>query len=241
MARLPQGTRITWLGHAMFAVRTPGGRTVVFDPFIAGNPAFPADGRKELANVDLILVSHAHNDHMGDAASLSRATGAPIVCVHEISIFLASQGVQVVGMNKGGSAEVAGERVTMVGADHSSGYVDERGRVVFGGEAAGFVLHLGEAAGEAIYHAGDTGLFGDMALIGEMYRPSVALLPIGGHYTMGPREAARAARMIGVETVVPMHYGTFPPLTGRPDALRAELEGTGIEVRALEPGQSVSL
>jgi L-ascorbate metabolism protein UlaG (beta-lactamase superfamily) len=240
VTRLPKGTRITWLGHATFAVTTPAGKTVVFDPFIEGNPTFPAGGRKHLEHVDLILVSHAHNDHMGDAASLSRATGAPIVCVHEISIFLAGQGVQAVGMNKSGTTEAGGVRVTMVGADHSSGYVDDSGRLVFGGEAAGFVLHVGDGEGEAVYHAGDTGLFGDMALIGELYHPSVALLPIGGHYTMGPREAAKAARLLAVDAVVPMHYGTFPPLTGRPDALRAALAGTGVEVTALEPGQTVT-
>ena len=237
--RLPKGTRITWLGHAMFAVATPQGKTVVFDPFIEGNPKFPADGRRHLEHVDLIAVSHAHNDHMGDAAGLSRATGAPVVCVHEISVFLAGQGVSAIGMNKGGTAEAAGVRLTMVGADHSSGYVDDGGRMVFGGEAAGFVLHLGEGAGEALYHAGDTGLFGDMALIGEMYGPSVALVPIGGHYTMGPREAAKAARLLGVGAVVPMHYATFPPLAGRPEALRDALAGSGVEVVALEPGQTV--
>ena len=239
MARLPKGTSITWLGHATFAVTTPAGRTVVFDPFIEGNPRFPAGGRQHLEKVDLILVSHGHNDHMGDAASLSRATGAPVVCVHEISVFLGGQGVNAIGMNKSGTVEAGGARVTMVGADHSSGYVDDSGKMVFGGEAAGFVLHLGDGVGEAIYHGGDTGLFGDMALIGEMYHPSVALLPIGGHYTMGPREAAKAAQLLGVEAVVPMHYGTFPPLTGTPDALRTALAGAGVEVVALEPGQTV--
>jgi L-ascorbate metabolism protein UlaG (beta-lactamase superfamily) len=239
VGRLPKGTRITWLGHATFAVVTAQGQTVVLDPFIEGNPKFPADGRVHLRHVDAITVSHAHNDHMGDAASLSRATGAPVLCVHEISVYLSGQGVHAVGMNKGGSAEAGGVRVTMVGADHSSGYVDDGGRMVFGGEAAGFVLHLGDAEGESLYHAGDTGLFGDMALIGEMYHPSVALLPIGGHYTMGPREAAKAARLLGVRAVVPMHYGTFPPLTGRPDDLRAALAGSGIEVVAVEPGQTV--
>jgi L-ascorbate metabolism protein UlaG (beta-lactamase superfamily) len=236
-----RGTRITWLGHAMFAVETPGGRRVVFDPFIEGNPRFPADGRRHLERVDAILVSHAHNDHMGDAASLSRATGAPVVCVHEISVFLAAQGVTAVGMNKGGTVEAGGVRATMVGADHSSGYVESGGRMVFGGEAAGFVLHVGDGEGEALYHAGDTGVFGDMALIGELYRPSVALLPIGGHYTMGPVEAAKAARLLGVSAVVPMHYGTFPPLTGRPEGLRAALADSGVEVVALEPGESVTL
>lgn len=240
MSGLPKGTTITWLGHAMFAVETPQGKTVVIDPFIEGNPTFPAGGRDRLAHVDAILVSHAHNDHMGDAASLSRQTGAPVVAVHEISVFLAADGVQSIGMNKSGTVEVNGVRATMVGADHSSGYVDASGKLLFGGEAAGWVLHLGEGEGEALYHAGDTGLFGDMALIGEMYGPSVALLPIGGHFTMGPREAARAAQLLKVERVIPMHFGTFPPLTGRPDALKAALSGTDIAVDALEPGQSVS-
>lgn len=240
MAGLPKGTTITWLGHAMFAVTTPEGRTAVIDPFIEGNPAFPTDGHSRLSRVDAILVSHAHNDHMGDAAALSRRTGAPVLAMHEISVFLSAEGVNCVGLNKGGTVEAGGVRATMVGADHSSGYVDRDGRMLFGGEAAGWVLHLGDAEGEALYHAGDTGLFGDMALIGEMYRPSVALLPIGGHFTMGPREAARAAALVGVRQVIPMHYGTFPPLTGRPEALRQALSGSGVEVVALEPGQSVT-
>jgi len=238
--RLPKGTTITWLGHAMFAVRASDGRTIVFDPFIEGNPAFPAGGRSHLTNVVGIAVSHGHNDHAGDAVSLSKETGAPVVAVHELAVYLEGQGAKAIGMNKSGTVDLGGLRLTMVGADHSSGFVDATGQMVFGGEAAGFVAHFGDGEGEAIYHAGDTGLFGDMALIGEMYNPSVALLPIGGHYTMGPREAARAAHLLQVDTVVPMHFGTFPPLTGRPDQVRAALAGAGIEVAALEPGQSLT-
>jgi L-ascorbate metabolism protein UlaG (beta-lactamase superfamily) len=233
---LPKGLALTWLGHAMFLVRTPQGRRVVIDPFVEGNPRFPADGRRHLESVDLILVTHGHNDHMGDAVPLARQTGAPVVCIHELSVWISGQGVQAIGMNKGGTVTAAGVTVTMVRAEHSSGFMDSQGRMVFGGEAAAFVVHLGD--GEALYHAGDTGLFGDMALIGEMYRPTVGLLPIGGHYTMGPREAARAARMLGLRTVVPMHYGTFPPLTGTPEELRREL-GDGVEVRVLTPGETV--
>jgi L-ascorbate metabolism protein UlaG (beta-lactamase superfamily) len=232
--RVHAGLEVEWLGHAMFRIRTPGGKVVIIDPFVAGNPSYP-QGAAPIDKADLVLVTHGHDDHMGDAAEIGRRTGAPVVGVFELSLYLGrQQGVQAVGMNKGSEARIAELGVIMTHAEHSSGFVDSDGRLVPGGEAVGYVLTLED--GYRLYHAGDTAVFGDMALIRDLWHPSLALLPIGGFFTMGPREAAHAARLLGVEKVIPMHYGTFPPLTGRPDALALELAGSGIEVVALNPG-----
>ena len=226
---------ITWLGHATFLLRTPGGKRVLFDPWLAGNPSCP-DALKKPPKVDLILASHGHGDHIGDLVAAARESVAPVVASYEMCEWLSRKGIRnVAPMNKGGTQTVAGLRVTMTDARHSSGFVEDDGRIVYMGEAAGYVVRLED--GRALYFAGDTSLFGDMRLIGEMYAPEIAFLPIGDRFTMDPEAAASACRMLGVRQVVPMHWGTFPLLTGTPAALRAALD-PHIDMLELKPGQT---
>jgi L-ascorbate metabolism protein UlaG (beta-lactamase superfamily) len=226
---------ITWLGHSSFRVRTPGGKEVLFDPWYTGNPSFPEAARPKVA--DLILISHGHSDHITDAAATAKETGATVVAIFEITSWLGSKGVKnVEPMNKGGTITSKGLRITMTDARHSSSF-DENG-IVYLGEPAGFVVKLEN--GQTIYFAGDTSLFGDMKLIGELYKPDIAFLPIGDRFTMGPDTAAIAAQWLGVKQVVPMHHSTFPLLTGTPEQLEKYLSLKGIEVLKLKPGETAS-
>ena len=225
---------ITWFGHATFLLRTPGGKRVLLDPWFTGNPSCP-DALKKPPKADLILASHGHFDHIEDLLLCARDSGAPVVGIFELCDWLERKGIQNTSpMNKGGSQSIAGLRVTMTDARHSSGFVDN-GQMVYMGEAAGYVLRLED--GRAIYFAGDTSLFGDMRLIGEMYKPEIAFLPIGDRFTMDPAAAAKACEFLGVRQVVPMHWGTFPLLTGTPEKLK-ELVPRGVEVLELQPGQT---
>ena len=228
---------ITWLGHATFVITTPGGKRIVTDPWLEGNPACPAD-KKKIDKADVILLSHGHFDHTGDIVNVSRATNATTVAVFELTSWLERKGVQnLVGMNIGGTTKVAGLEITMVPAVHTSSVV-ENDTTVYLGLAAGFVVKMEN--GQSFYFAGDTALFGDMRLIAELHKPDIAFLPIGDHYTMGPQAAAIAARMLGVRQVVPMHYGTFPVLTGTPDELKRLVDPHGIDVLVLTPGQTAA-
>jgi L-ascorbate metabolism protein UlaG (beta-lactamase superfamily) len=227
-----QNLAITWLGHSSFSLKTPGGKVILFDPWYTGNPSFPASARPK--NADLILISHGHSDHITDAAAMAKETGATIVGIWEITAWLGSSGIKnVEPMNKGGTIDVKGLRITMTDARHSSSAEKD---LTYLGEAAGFIVKLEN--GQTIYFAGDTSLFGDMKLIGELYRPDIAFLPIGDRFTMGPDTAAMAAKWLDVKQVVPMHYGTFPLLTGTPYQLEQHLKGTGIEVLKLLPGET---
>ena len=242
MATLPDGVKLTWLGHAAFLLEAQGKR-VLIDPWLKQNPACP-DEFKDPGHIDVISISHGHNDHMQDAVEVANKTGATVVAIVEIGDWLETKGVEnVVAMNKGGTAEAAGIKFHMTHALHSSTfYYEEDGKkgwdVIHGGEAAGFVIELED--GFKLYHAGDTAVFGDMALIRKLLAPDIAMLPIGDLYTMGPRSAAEAVRLLGVKTVVPMHYGTFPALFGTPDELRKEADDVdGLEVVDLKPGDSI--
>jgi L-ascorbate metabolism protein UlaG (beta-lactamase superfamily) len=226
---------ITWLGHSTFVVRTPGGKRLMFDPWLVGNPSCP-DAMKKPPKVDLILVSHGHSDHIDDLIAVARDSGATVVGMFELCVWLGTKGISNTSpMNKGGSVEVGGLTVTMVDARHSAGYVDN-GQMVYMGEPAGYVVRLED--GMTIYFAGDTSIFGDMRLIGEIYKPDIAFLPIGDRFTMGPDTAARACGMLGVRQVVPMHWGTFPMLTGTPAQFRKLLSGTSVQVLDLNPGET---
>ena len=241
---LDRDTTFTWYGHSVFEVRTPGGKTIIFDPFFA-NPKSPATA-DTIQRCDLLLVSHGHFDHMGDAVALASRLRPAWPCMHEMSLWLGRRlpGGQdaAVGMNKGGTFEAAGIRVTMTTAHHSAGDWNPGGETtLYLGDPNGFVVEVEN--GFRFYFAGDTDVFSDMRLIRELYQPELALLPIGGHYTMGPKGAAMAAELLGVKHVIPMHYGTFPILAGTPDQLRSELDARGVhdvEIHAPEPGGTVS-
>ena len=227
----------TWLGHSTFLFVSPGGKRILIEPFVASNPACPPSA-KTIGALDLILITHGHSDHASDAASIARATGAHVIANYEVCLWLEAKGIQnTVPMGHGGSHTVGDIAITMVNAVHGSSAIED-GRIVYLGHPAGFVIRFED--GLTIYFAGDTDIFGDMRLIGELYRPTIAFLPIGDRFTMGPAAAARAAEMLGVTQVVPMHYGTFPFLTGTPAQLRELLAPRGIQVLELQPGETAS-
>jgi len=240
---LDPATTITWHGHACVEVATPGGKTILIDPWF-GNPKSDRQAA-DVRACDLLLVTHGHSDHFGDALSIASRLRPTWPCIHEMSLWLARRlpggSDAVIGMNKGGTVQVDGIAVTMVSADHSAGDWNAGGETtLYLGEPAGFVIRLED--GFTFYFAGDTALFGDMRLIAELYRPSLAFLPIGGHFTMGPRDAALAAEFLGVSDVVPIHWGTFPILAGTPAALRDELDARGlghVAVHAPAPGEAL--
>jgi L-ascorbate metabolism protein UlaG (beta-lactamase superfamily) len=217
-------------------IGTPGGKRLVFDPWLTGNPRTPPGSKIDKA--DVICVTHGHADHTGDVVAVARATGAPVVAVFELANWFQGKGLKdVVGMGVGGTVDVKGLKISMTPALHTSS-IEEDGQVHYVGLATSFVVRLED--GRAIYFAGDTALFGDMRLIRDLYAPEIAFLPIGDHYTMDPVAAAKACDLLGVRQVVPMHYGTFPALTGSPDDLKKLVEPMGIDVLVLKPGETAS-
>jgi L-ascorbate metabolism protein UlaG (beta-lactamase superfamily) len=228
-------TRITWLGHSTVLVTTPGGTNILIDPFISNNPKYPKDFSLP-GKIEYILLTHGHGDHISDVVHVASTHGSTVVAIYELAAYVEGKGVaETIGMNLGGTVQLGDAATTMVDARHSSGAQDERG-THYVGVAAGYVLTI--TGGPVLYHAGDTAVFGDMALIGEIYQPEIAMLPIGGHFTMGPREAAVAARLVGAKTILPLHFGTFPPLKGTPAELAA-MVGPGIKVVDWSPGESL--
>lgn len=222
---------LTWLGHSAFRLDA-GGKRIYVDPFLHGNPTCP-EAEQTPERVDIIALTHGHGDHVGDTVDLAKRHGCTVVAPVELAGWLGGQGVEDVrDPNKGGTTEVDGIRFTLTNAHHSSSNNDG----AYMGEPCGIVVR---ADGRSVYFAGDTCVFGDMQLIGRLYEPDLAVLPIGDHYTMGPQEAALALELLGVERCVPCHYGTFPPLVGRPSELR-EL-ATGVTVEELGPGDTLAV
>jgi L-ascorbate metabolism protein UlaG (beta-lactamase superfamily) len=226
---------LTWLGHASFRLDTPGGKRIYVDPWL-DNPKCPAN-EKEPERCDVIALTHGHSDHTGSSVEITKKLGPlPIVAMVELKGWLKEQGAQtddMPGPNKGGTVEAAGVKFTLTNAFHSSSSDDG----AYLGEAAGIVVELED--GRKIYFAGDTCVFSDMQLIGRLHSPDLAVLPIGGHFTMDPREAGLACELLGVQRVVPCHYGTFPLLAGTPDELRQH--APNVQVEAIEPGESVQI
>jgi L-ascorbate metabolism protein UlaG (beta-lactamase superfamily) len=222
--------KITWLGHGTFQLELPSGETIVLDPWIEGNPKYPAGFQIE--RCDTILITHGHQDHIHDAIPLAKRFEPEVVAIYETAGWLEKKGVKHTRpMNKGGSQMLGSVNVTMVHAVHSCG-IQDGDQVIYGGEASGYVLRF--ADGRTAYFSGDTNVFSDMALIEELYHPELAFLPIGGLFTMAPYEAALALKLLKVEKIIPMHFGTFPALTGTPAQLR-DLVGAAV-IWELEPG-----
>jgi L-ascorbate metabolism protein UlaG (beta-lactamase superfamily) len=224
---------LTWLGHAAFRVESPGGKRIYVDPFLNGNPKCP-ENELQPERVDIIAVTHGHGDHVGDTVDLAKKHSCPVVAQVELSGWLGGKGVEEThNPNKGGTVDVGGVKFTLTNAYHSSGTPDGG----YGGEACGIVLTLED--GTRVYFAGDTCVFGDMQLIGRIYSPDVAVIPIGDHFTMGPKEAAVALELLGTKRCVPCHYGTFPMLVGTPQELKQL--APDVDVAEIEPGDSIEL
>jgi L-ascorbate metabolism protein UlaG (beta-lactamase superfamily) len=232
-----KATRITWLGHATVLIQTAKGTSLLIDPFITGNPTYPK-GHALPEKIDYVLLTHGHGDHIADAAPVAKQHGSRVVAIHELAAYIGGMGVaNTVGMNLGGTVELEDVAATMVDAKHSAAAQDEKG-THYVGVAAGFVLTIKN--GPVLYHAGDTCVFGDMKLIAQLYRPEIAMLPIGGHYTMDPKEAALAAKLLTPKKILPIHFGTFPPLTGTPAQLAA-LVPARVQVVSWAPGETVEV
>ena len=228
---------LTWLGHGTFRLDSPGGKRIYIDPWL-GNPKCP-EGEKEPERVDVIALTHGHDDHLGQTIELAQKFECPVIAMLELRDWLSLQGIHhddAEAPNKGGTVEVAGIKITLTDAKHSSS-VFRDDTIIYLGEPTGLVFELED--GKKVYFAGDTCVFGDMQLIGRIYQPDLAVLPIGGHFTMDPREAAVALELLGTKRCLPCHWGTFPLLAGTPDELKKL--APDIEILTPEPGEAVEL
>lgn len=245
-SEIGKGVKVTYLGHAAFKIISPKGVVIYIDPFLSRNPKTPPE-MKTVEKADLILVTHGHADHVGDTLAIAEKTNAKVVAIAELGRYLKSMGAKDVSrMNKGGTFTTHGIRITMVNAVHSSSVTEteevssgqKKQRIFDAGDPAGFVIRLEN--GFSVYHAGDTAVFSDMKIIGEIYKPDLSLLPIGSHFTMDPKEAAYAAKLLGSKYVIPMHYGTFGLLTGTPEVfLKLMEEVPQSKVIVLKPGETI--
>ncbi|WP_121611440.1 metal-dependent hydrolase [Mesobacillus foraminis] len=225
--------KISYHGHSVVKIET-GGKTILIDPFLTGNGL--TDLKANEVTADAILLTHAHNDHVGDTVEIAKRTGALVVTNADLATYLSWQGVRTHGMNIGGSYEFDFGKVKMTQAFHGSGYVTDGQQIIYGGMPAGILF---SAEGKTIYHAGDTGLFSDMKLIGERHEIDLAFLPIGDNFTMGPEDAAAAAEFLKAKLVVPIHFNTFPPIKQDPTRFIEMLKGNKGQV--FEPGESIEI
>jgi len=239
MMNLGKGIEFTYMGHSTFKIKSTQGKILILDPWVEGNPVCP-DDLKKIDHVDILAITHAHFDHIGDSVGIGNEFQPKVVGINETCIWLNAKGVEnILPMNKGGTQEVDGIKFTMVHADHSCGIQEEDGSITYGGEAVGYVIEFEN--GFKVYHAGDTAVFSDMKLIAEIYQPELVMIPIGDLFTMSPVEAAYACRFLSPKYVIPMHYGTFPVLTGTPSDLRILIHDMkDIEIIELKPGETLT-
>ncbi len=239
MPDLGTGIEITYMGHSTFKIKSSEGKTLIIDPWVDGNPMCPHE-LKKVEQVDILAITHAHYDHIGDAVRIGSELQPKVVGIYETCAWLNSKGVQnILPMNKGGSQEVDGIKFTMLHADHSCGIKEDDGSIIYGGEAVSYVVEFEN--GFKVYHAGDTAVFSDMKLIAEIYKPELVMIPIGDVFTMSPLEASYACRFLNPKYVIPMHYGTFPLLTGTPEELKSLTQDIeNMDIIALKPGETLT-
>jgi L-ascorbate metabolism protein UlaG (beta-lactamase superfamily) len=233
-----RGNRITYFGHSTFSITTPSGQVALIDPWVQTNPRCPKE-LKKIDRLDFIFLTHAHSDHFGDLLALAKKFEPKLVASFETCMWLDSKGFEklTAPMGKGGSQKVGDFHVTMTHAMHSNS-IEVDGKAFYGGEPAGYIVRV--PGDISLYHAGDTAVFSDMKMIAQLYKPQIAMLPIGDLFTMGPMEAAVAAGLLGAQTVIPMHYATFPQLIGTPEEFQRETKDiAGLSVVVMEPGDSL--
>lgn len=231
--------QVTWYGHSAFRLDF-GGKAILIDPFFTGNPGFGGDKEAASKGVTHILLTHGHDDHVGDSVEIAKKTGAKVVANFEICMWLNAKGVENIDpMNMGGTIDQGGFTVSMVRADHSSSH-DNNGTAVYLGNPGGIIV---TAKGEpTIYHMGDTDIFSDMALINEIYAPDVAFVPVGDRFTMSPKLAAMAVKkFFKLKSVIPCHYGSFPIIEPNAEKFIAEMKGANAKVIVPEKGKAVEL